>query len=67
MRPAKKHLLAHHSELKKRISENTPNAALKRMDYESLLTGYGIRGTISIELKEIGYPKIWVDTQLFPC
>ena len=29
MRPAKKHLLAHHSELKKRISENTPNAALK--------------------------------------
>ena len=64
MRPAQCHLLAHRSELKKRISENTLNAALKRMGYEDQLTGHGIRGTISTALNEIGYPKIWVDAQL---
>ena len=64
MRPAQRHLLAHRSELKKRISENTLNAALKRMGYEDQLTGHGIRGTISTALNEIGYPKIWVDAQL---
>ncbi|WP_034017070.1 tyrosine-type recombinase/integrase, partial [Pseudomonas aeruginosa] len=48
----------------KRISENTLNAALKRMGYEDQLTGHGIRGTISTALNEIGYPKIWVDAQL---
>ncbi|VFT09017.1 integrase [Pseudomonas aeruginosa] len=64
MRPAQIHLLTHRSELKKRISENTLNAALKRMGYEDQLTGHGIRGTISTALNEIGYPKIWVDAQL---
>ncbi|EAZ58929.1 TPA: tyrosine-type recombinase/integrase, partial [Pseudomonas aeruginosa] len=64
MRPAQRHLLTHRSELKKRISENTLNAALKRMGYEDKLTGHGIRGTISTALNEIGYPKIWVDAQL---
>ncbi|MEN1398724.1 tyrosine-type recombinase/integrase [Pseudomonas aeruginosa] len=64
MRPAQCHLLAHRSELKKRISENTLNAAVKRMGYEDRLTGHGIRGTISTALNEIGYPKIWVDAQL---
>lgn len=64
MRPAQKYLLSHRSELKKRISENTLNAALKRMGYEDQLTGHGIRGTISTALNEIGYPKIWVDAQL---
>jgi len=64
IRPAQRHLLAHRSELKKRISENTLNAALKRMGYEDQLTGHGIRGTISTALTEIGYPKIWVDAQL---
>ncbi|MGY2680831.1 integrase [Pseudomonas tolaasii] len=64
MRPAQRHLLAHRSELKKRISENTLNAALKRMGYEDQLTGHGIRGTISTALNEIGYPKIWMDAQL---
>ena len=64
MRPAQRHLLAHRSELKKRISENTLNAAKKRMGYEDQLTGHGIRGTISTALNEIGYPKIWVDAQL---
>ncbi|EOX6785670.1 tyrosine-type recombinase/integrase [Pseudomonas aeruginosa] len=64
MRPAQKYLLTHRSDLKKRISENTLNAALKRMGYEEQLTGHGIRGTISTALNEIGYPKIWVDAQL---
>lgn len=64
MRPAQIHLLTHRSELKKHISENTLNAALKRMGYEDQLTGHGIRGTISTALNEVGYPKIWVDAQL---
>ena len=64
MRPAQVHLLTHRSELKKRISENTLNAALKRMGYKDQLTGHGIRGTISTALNEIGNPKIWVDAQL---
>ncbi|MBY2956649.1 DUF4102 domain-containing protein [Achromobacter pulmonis] len=64
MRPAQQYLLTHRSDLKKRISENTLNAALKRMGYEDQLTGHGIRGTISTALNEIGYPKIWVDAQL---
>ncbi|MFA7579950.1 MAG: integrase arm-type DNA-binding domain-containing protein [Castellaniella sp.] len=64
MRPAQRHLLTHRSELKKRISENTLNGALKRMGYADQLTGHGIRDTISTALNEIGYPKIWVDAQL---
>ena len=64
VKPAQRHLLAHRSELKKRISENTLNGALKRMGYEGLLTGHGIRGTLSTALNEIGYPRIWVDAQL---
>lgn len=50
--------------MKKRISENTLNVALKRMGYKDQLTGHGIRGTISTALNEIGYPKVWVDAQL---
>src|SRR3546814_20891681 len=50
--------------LKKRISENTLNGALKRMGYQERLTGHGIRGTMSTALNEIGYPKVWVDAQL---
>jgi integrase len=64
VKPAQRYLLAHCSDLKKRISENTLNAALKRMGYQDLLTGHGIRGTISTALNEVGYPKIWVDAQL---
>lgn len=64
VKPAQRHLLVHRGDLKKRISENTLNAALKRMGYEGLLTGHGIRGTLSTALNEIGYPKIWVDAQL---
>ncbi|ERI50768.1 integrase [Pseudomonas sp. EGD-AK9] len=64
VKPAQRYLLAHRSDLKKRISENTLNAALKRIGYKDLLTGHGIRGTLSTALNEIGYPKIWVDAQL---
>lgn len=64
VKPAQCHLLAHRGDLKRRISENTLNAALKRMGYKDLLTGHGIRGTLSTALNEIGYPKIWVDAQL---
>jgi len=64
VRPAQRYLLAHRSDLKKRISENTLNSALKRMGYEAQLTGHGIRATISTALNEMGYPKNWVDAQL---
>ncbi len=64
VKPAQRYLLAHRSDIKKRISENTLNLALKRMGYEGLLTGHGIRGTLSTALNEIGYPKNWVDAQL---
>ncbi|HEP8937312.1 TPA: integrase arm-type DNA-binding domain-containing protein [Pseudomonas aeruginosa] len=64
VKPAQRYLLAHRSDLRKRISENTLNAALKRMGYEGLLTGHGIRATISTALHEIGYLKTWVDAQL---
>lgn len=50
--------------LKKPLSENTFNNALKRLGYEDQLTGHGIRATISTALNEVGYPKNWVDAQL---
>ena len=64
LKPAQHYLFRHDSELKKRMSENTHNGALKRMGYRDLLTGHGIRGTMSTALNEIGYPKVWVDAQL---
>jgi hypothetical protein len=63
-KPAQRYLFAHHSDLKKRISENTLNHALQRMGYKDRLTGHGIRATISTALNEIDYPKIWVEAQL---
>ncbi|MCE1055460.1 tyrosine-type recombinase/integrase [Pseudomonas putida] len=62
--PAQRHLLAHRSDLSKRISENTLNSALRRMGFADRLTGHGMRATISTALNEIGYPKIWIDAQL---
>ncbi|MDF2792436.1 tyrosine-type recombinase/integrase [Pseudomonas sp. SMSB3] len=62
--PAQRHLLAHRSDLSKRISENTLNSALRRMGFADRLTGHGMRATISTALNEIGYPKAWVDAQL---
>ncbi|MCM2446285.1 tyrosine-type recombinase/integrase [Rahnella sp. CG8] len=64
VRPKQRFLLPGNSDLNKRISENTLNAALKRMGYKDRLTGHGIRGTISTALHEIGYPKIWIEAQL---
>src|SRR5690606_30410983 len=46
------------------LFRSTLNGALKRMGYRDLLTGHGIRATISTALNEIGYPKVWVDAQL---
>lgn len=63
-KPAQHYLLRHDVEPKQRMSENTLNSALKRMGYRDLLTGHGIRGTISTALNEIGYPRVWVDAQL---
>ena len=63
-KPAQRYLFRHDSDLKKRISENTLNGALKRMGYQERLTGHGIRGTMSTALNEIGYPKVWVDSAL---
>ncbi|MBS7560201.1 tyrosine-type recombinase/integrase [Pseudomonas sp. RC4D1] len=62
--PAQRYLLAHYSDLSKRISENTLNNALRRMGYADRLTGHGMRATISTALNEIGYPKVWVEAQL---
>ncbi|MCW5592176.1 MAG: integrase arm-type DNA-binding domain-containing protein [Burkholderiales bacterium] len=63
-KPAQRYLLRHDNDLKKRMSENTLNGALKRMGYRDLLTGHGIRATMSTALNEFGYPKAWVDAQL---
>jgi integrase len=63
-KPAQHYLFRHDSEMKKRMSENTLNNALKRLGYRDMLTGHGIRGTMSTALNEIGYPKVWVDAQL---
>lgn len=63
-KPAQCYVFPHCWDLKKRISENTLNGALKRIGYKDVLTGHGIRATISTALNEIGYPKVWVDAQL---
>jgi len=63
-KPAQRYLFRHDSEMKKRMSENTLNSALKRLGYRDLLTGHGMRATMSTALNEIGYPKVWVDAQL---
>lgn len=64
LKPAQHYLFRHDSQMKKRMSENTLNSALKRLGYRDVLTGHGIRGTMSTALNEIGYPKVWVDAQL---
>lgn len=67
MKPAQHYVFSHRSDLKKRISENTLNSALTRMGYKDLLTGHGIRGTISTALNEFGYFKKWIEAQLSHC
>jgi len=64
VKPSQRFLLRHRSNPQHKISENTLNGALKIMGFSDLLTGHGIRGTISTALNEMGYPKEWVDAQL---
>ncbi|WP_436835285.1 tyrosine-type recombinase/integrase [Bordetella bronchiseptica] len=64
VKPAQHYMLPQRSDLKKRISENTLNGALKKMGYQNRLTGHGIRATLSTALNEIGYPRVWVEAQL---
>jgi len=64
MLPAQRYLLAHRSDLKRGISENTLNNALHRMGFQNELTGHGIRGTIFTALNELGYPGEWIEAQL---
>lgn len=40
VKPAQHYLFRHDSEMKMRMSENTLNSALKRMDCRDLLTGH---------------------------
>lgn len=63
-KPAQIYLFPSDWSLRKTLSENTLNAALKRMGFKNRLTGHGIRGTISTALHEVGYPEKWVDAQL---
>ncbi|MNE73181.1 Prophage CP4-57 integrase [compost metagenome] len=46
------------------MNENTLNNALHRMAYFGLLTGHGMRGTLSTALHEIGYAKAWINALL---
>ena len=64
IKPAQRYLFRHDFDLNKRMSENTLNTALKRLGYRDLLTGHGVRATLSTALNEIGYPRKWVDAQL---
>lgn len=64
VKPAQRYLFSSIKCLKDPISENTLNRALQRMGYQNVLTGHGIRATISTALNEIGYPKSWIDAQL---
>lgn len=64
VKTAQRYLFPHASDLKLRMSENTVNMAIKRLGYDTLLTGHGIRGTMSTALHEIGYPKPWIEAQL---
>lgn len=57
-------LIAGRNDPSKPISNNTVNAALKRMGYEGKLTGQGIRATISTALNEMGYNEDWIEAQL---
>ncbi len=63
-KPVQKYVFASAKRLTDRMSENTVNFALKRMGYNGLLTGHGLRATMSTALNEIGYPRVWVDAQL---
>jgi integrase len=61
---AEVHLLSHRSELKKRISENTLNKALKRMGYEDATDRPRHPRNHLDGAQRDRLPKIWVDAQL---
>ncbi|MFC4160381.1 tyrosine-type recombinase/integrase [Chitinimonas lacunae] len=63
-KPAQRFLLRGDHDVTLPMSNNTLNQALHRMGFKSLLTGHGIRGTISTALHELGYLKAWIDAQL---
>lgn len=63
-KPAQKYLFSGIKRISDRMSESTVNLAIKRLGYDGRLTGHGIRATISTALNELGYPKVWVDSQL---
>ncbi|MCL1861918.1 MAG: tyrosine-type recombinase/integrase [Proteobacteria bacterium] len=62
--PEQRYLFRHRKDPQLKISENTLNQALRGIGYRDLLTGHGIRGTLSTGLNEIGYPLNWIDAQL---
>lgn len=57
-------LIAGRSEPTRPISDNSLNAALRRMGYRDQLTGHGLRATISTALNEMGYNEDWIEAQL---
>ncbi|WP_223535386.1 tyrosine-type recombinase/integrase [Pseudomonas sp. GL-B-16] len=57
-------LIAGRNEPTRPISDNSVNAAMRRMGYEDQLTGHGIRATISTALNEMGYNEDWIEAQL---
>ncbi|MFH0087201.1 tyrosine-type recombinase/integrase, partial [Pseudomonas aeruginosa] len=63
-KPAQTYLFPGVKRISDRMSENTVNKAIKILGYDGRLTGHGIRATISTALNELGYPKVWVDSQL---
>ncbi|MCF8002654.1 MAG: tyrosine-type recombinase/integrase [Chromatiaceae bacterium] len=47
------------------MSENTLNAALRRMGYDkSTMTSHGFRSMASTRLNEMGWPSDWIERQL---
>jgi integrase len=64
MYPAQRYLLSHRGDLRRPISENALNQGLKTLGFGGLLTGHGIRASISTALNEFGYPNAWVAAQL---
>jgi integrase len=63
-KPAQKYLFSGVKKITARMSENTVNMGIKRLGYDGRLTGHGLRATLSTALNELGYPKVWVDSQL---
>lgn len=59
-----RYLLRGRDDQQKSISEATLNAALHRMGYKGLLTGHGLRATLSTALNELNYEPRWIEAQL---